>query len=341
MKILITGGAGYIGSHVVKHLLKETNNEIIVIDNLSTGNIEILDKLKTIRDFEFIKVDLKEFEEIENIFSTNNISTVLHFAASIVVYESIKNPIKYYLNNTNNTTNLIKCAAEHGVKKFIFSSTAAVYGNPINISQKGIAENLETNPINPYGMSKLMSEKIIQDTAQVYKDLKYVIFRYFNVAGADIYYEKENLKPQIGQSFPEATHLIKIASECASLKRDVVNIFGTDFNTYDGTGVRDYIHVDDLADAHIKAIDYLDENPSDIFNVGYGHGYSVKEVLKTMKKVSGVNIKTVNTHRREGDPAILISNTKKLKSKMKWKPKYDNLEIICFSSYIWEKNLYI
>ncbi|WP_228257001.1 NAD-dependent epimerase/dehydratase family protein [Malaciobacter mytili] len=169
---------------------------------------------------------------------------------------------------------------------------------------------------------------------------KFNNFRYFNVAGADVYYENENLKPQIGQSFPKSTHLIKIASECACFKREEVNIFGTDYNTYDGTGIRDYIHVDDLADVHVKAIKYLDENPSDIFNVGYGYGYSVKEVLKTMKKVSGVDIKIVNSKRREGDPAALISNTKKIKSKMNWQPKYDNLDMICFTSYLWEKNLY-
>ena len=193
---------------------------------------------------------------------------ILNFEARFVVPESVENPLKYYMNNTVNTTNLIKCAVENKVSKFIFSSTAATYGEPSNIPEMGVDEDYPTNPINPYGMSKLMSEKILQDTASVNSDFKYVIFRYFNVAGADINYVDDKLVPRIGQSFPNATHLIKIASECAVGKREKMAIFGDDFNTVDGTGVRDYIHVDDLVDAHIKAINYLEDNPSDIFNVG-------------------------------------------------------------------------
>ena len=243
------------------------------------------------------------------------------------------------MNNTVNTTNLIKCAVENSVKKFMFSSTAAVYGEPINLPQDGVDETFLTNPINPYGMSKLMSERVIQDTANVNSDFKYVIFRYFNVAGADINYDENRLNPRIGQSFPNATHLIKIASECATNKREKMAIFGEDFPTADGTGVRDYIHVDDLANAHVKAIGFLDNNPSDIFNAGYGKGYSVKEVIETMKKVTNTNFQVDITSRRIGDPAALISNNAKIKTKMNWIPKYDDLALICESAFEWENKM--
>lgn len=339
MNILITGGAGYIGSHVVKQLLETTEHDIIVIDNLSTGKSSTLDVLNKIRDFEFINIDLNEFDEVNKIIASKDIYIILHFAASIVVPESVENPLKYYSNNTVNTTNLIKCAIENKIKRFIFSSTAAVYGEPKNLPIMGIDENYPTNPINPYGQSKLMSEKILQDTAIAYNDFKYVIFRYFNVAGADINYNNGILSPRIGQSFPNATHLIKIASECASKKRNKMYIFGTDFDTQDGSGVRDYIHVDDLADAHVKAIDYLENNPSDIFNVGYGKGYSVKEVVKTMKEVTGIDFIVENSLSRLGDPGLLVSDNIKIKAKMKWKPKYENLELICRSAFEWENKL--
>ncbi|RXJ78436.1 UDP-glucose 4-epimerase GalE [Arcobacter sp. F2176] len=339
MNILITGGAGYIGSHVAKQLLETTSYNIIILDNLSTGSIKTLDTLKAIREFKFIQLDLKEFDEINNVLKENKINTIIHFAASIVVPESVENPLKYYMNNTVNTTNLIKCAVENNVSKFIFSSTAAVYGEPTNIPENGIDETYPTNPINPYGMSKLMSEKVLQDTASVNDDFKYVIFRYFNVAGADINYEDDKLTPRIGQSFPNATHLIKIVSECATGERDKMSIFGDDFDTKDGTGVRDYIHVDDLADAHIKAIKYLDNNISEIFNAGYGKGYSVKEVIEVAKKAANANFQVNITSRRAGDPAILISDNRKIKSKMSWTPKYEKLELICKSAYEWENRL--
>ncbi len=287
--ILITGGAGYIGSHVAKQLLEESNFNIIILDNLSTGSKKTLETLMAIKDFTFLHVDLKDFKKVEEVFSAYKIDTIIHFAASIVVPESVTNPLKYYMNNTVNTTNLIQKAVSNGVFKFIFSSTSATYGEPEIVPDEGINENFPTNPINPYGRSKLMSENIIKDTANANKNFKYVIFRYFNVAGADIFYENEKLKPRIGQSFPNATHLIKIASECASKKRDKMAIFGDDYPTSDGTCVRDYIHVDDLADAHIKAIEYLEKNSSDIFNVGYGKGYSVKEVIGHMKKTTEVD----------------------------------------------------
>ena len=336
MNILITGAAGYIGSHVAKQLLESTNYNIIILDNLSTGSNKTLETLKKIRNFKFIKLDLGEFDKVNEILKQNNIDTILHFAASIVVPESVANPLKYYMNNTVNTMNLIKCAVENKVGKFIFSSTAAVYGEPINLPQNGVDETFLANPINPYGMSKLMSEKIIQDTAKVNPTFKYVIFRYFNVAGADINFENEVLIPRIGQSFPNATHLIQIASECATSKREKMAIFGADFATIDGTGVRDYIHVDDLASAHVKAIDYLDSNYSDIFNVGYGKGYSVKEVIETMKKVTNTKFQVDITLRRLGDPGSLISDNRKIKAKMNWIPKYDDLALICKSAFEWE-----
>ena len=247
--------------------------------------------------------------------------------------ESVENPLKYYLNNTANTTNLIKLASDYGIKKFIFSSTAAVYGEPdISEIEDGIKEDFPTNPINPYGQSKLFSEKILQDANKANPNLKYVIFRYFNVAGA-------SPDLTIGQKTKNATHLIKVASECACGKRDKMYIFGSDYPTPDGTCIRDYIHVMDLADAHIKALDYLEENESDIFNLGYSKGASVKEVIDTVKKVSGVDFKVEEAQRRAGDPAMLIANSNKVKEKMKWSPKYDNLEFICKTAYEYEKGL--
>ena len=337
MKILITGAAGYIGSHVAKQLLMTTDHTITIIDNLSTGSSKTLDTLKGIKDFMFVKLDLKEFDKVEELLEINRFDTIIHFAASIVVPESVENPLKYYMNNTVNTTNLVKCATETHVSKFIFSSTAATYGEPTNVPDSGVDENYQTNPINPYGMSKLMSERVIQDTALAHKDFKFVIFRYFNVAGADINYEEEQLSPRIGQSFPNATHLIKIASECAVGKREKMAIFGDDFDTPDGTGVRDYIHVDDLADAHIKAIEYLENNDSDVFNAGYGKGFSVKEVIEHMKKVTNTDFQVDISPKRLGDPASLISNNTKIKEKMNWIPKYNDLELICESAYEWEK----
>lgn len=334
--ILITGGAGYIGSHVAKQLLQSTQHEIIILDNLSTGSHKTLETLRSIRDFTFLQLDLKDFDKIGKVFKAHKIDTIIHFAASIVVPESVTNPLKYYLNNTVNTTNIINLAVQHEVKSFIFSSTAAVYGEPKSVPDEGIDESYPTEPINPYGRSKLMSESVIKDAANANKGFKYVIFRYFNVAGADIFYENEKLTPRIGQSFPNATHLIKIASECASRKREKMAIFGDDYPTGDGTCVRDYIHVDDLADAHVKAIKYLRENPSDTFNVGYGKGYSVKEVIETMRKTTNVNFQADHEKRRLGDPALLISNNEKIKSLMKWKPKHEDLSLICQSAYEWE-----
>lgn len=331
--ILVTGGAGYIGSHVVKELLKKGYKNITVIDNLSTGFVDTIKSLKKYYgDFEFIKLDLSNWKDVEDLFKNQKFDSIIHFAAALIVPESVKNPIKYYLNNTANTTNLIRVALENGARKFIFSSTAAVYGEPVNMPKNGIKEDFETKPINPYGYSKLMSEQVLKDATKANSGFKYVILRYFNVAGADI-------EGNIGQSTKDATHLIKVASESAIGKREKMYIFGDDYPTPDGTCIRDYIHVDDLADAHIKALEYIDENGSDIFNCGYGRGYSVKEVIETMKKVSGVNFKVEIASRREGDPAILIANNEKIREKMNWKPKNDDLEIICKSALEWEKKI--
>ncbi len=321
--ILVTGGAGYIGSHVVKQLGEAENYNITVIDNLSTGNKD------AILYGNLIQEDLSNFDKIEEIFKNNKFDAIIHFAASIVVPESVEKPLKYYLNNTVNTTNVINLCIKYNVNKFIFSSTAAVYGDAKEIPVK---ETTETNPINPYGMSKLMSEQVLKDAAIAHDDFKYVILRYFNVAGADV-------KGRIGQSFPNATHLIKVAAQTVLGQRDHLNIFGEDFDTPDGTGIRDYIHVDDLASAHLSALDYLDDNDSDIFNCGYGHGFSVKEVIDVMKKVSGDEFKVITAPRRAGDSAQLISNNQKILNKMNWSPKHDDLELICKTALDWEKKL--
>ncbi len=326
MNILITGGAGYIGSHVVKQLGEKTDYNLTVLDNLVTGF------KSAVLYGDFIKADLSNFDEIEGIFKARKFDAVIHFAASLIVPESVKDPLKYYLNNTANTANLIKMCVKYGVNNFVFSSTAAVYGEP-DISKMPITENSSLSPINPYGMSKLMSETILRDASKAYKDFNYIALRYFNVAGAA-------LDGKIGQSTKDATHLIKVAAETALGKRDKIYIFGDDYPTFDGTCIRDYIHVEDLADAHLKALSFLQENKkSDIFNCGYGHGFSVKEVVNTMKEVSGVDFEVDITKRREGDPAVLIAGNKKIKEKLNWTPKYDDLKLICKSALEWEKKI--
>ncbi|AEA34660.1 UDP-glucose 4-epimerase GalE [Hippea maritima] len=332
MKILITGGAGYIGSHVAKHILKETDFNLTIIDNLSTGFIETIETLKTIRAFEFVNLDLSDWNDLKKLFETHEFNAVIHFAASLIVPESVENPLKYYLNNTSNGTYLIKCCIDHNVNYFIFSSTAAVYGEPKLTTNDKIKETHPTNPINPYGQSKLFIEKILKDTAKAHNGFKYVALRYFNVAGAD----KGGL---IGQSTKNATHLIKVAAQTALGKRDKMYIFGDDYPTPDGTCIRDYIDVDDLALAHIKALKYIPKNESGVFNCGYGKGFSVKEVIQTMKEVSGNDFEVEITDRRKGDPAILVADNTKIVNSMGWSPKYNNLKLICKTALEWERKI--
>jgi UDP-glucose 4-epimerase len=336
--ILITGGAGYIGSHVVKQLL-EQNKEIVVVDNLSTGFKSTIDTLQKIKKFNFIQMDLKEFDKVENLLKKFSIDTIIHFAAYSQVGESIQNPMKYYMNNTVNTANLVKIASKYKVKKFIFSSTAAVYGEPKLKDTSLVDEDFDTKPINPYGHSKLMSEQIIKDEALVNDKFKYIIFRYFNVAGADINYEQDILKPRIGESHDPETHLVPLVLKTALKKRESITIFGEDYDTKDGTCIRDYIHVDDLANAHIKAIKYLENNENDTFNCGYGYGYSVKQIIDNVNKVTKVDFKILKGDRRVGDPSILVSNNTKIKKKMNWIPKYNDLILIIQSAYKWERIL--
>ncbi|WP_457643028.1 UDP-glucose 4-epimerase GalE [Persephonella sp.] len=321
VRVLVTGGAGYIGSHVVK-LLGQKGYTVLTVDNLSTGHKEaVLYGNLTV-------LDLSDREKLKEVVSSFKPDAVIHFAASIEVAESVKNPLKYYRNNTANTLNLLEVLKEEEINNFIFSSTAAVYGIPELIPVKEVSP---LQPINPYGRSKMFVEHILQDMSEAY-DFKYVSLRYFNVAGADP-------EGQIGQSYKNATHLITRALKVAKGEYDKLFIYGTDYPTPDGTAIRDYIHVVDLAEAHILALEYLLQGgKSDVFNCGYGHGYSVREVVKAVKKVTGIDFPVEETGRREGDPPILVANSSKIKSKLRWKPVYDNLEFIIKTAWNWELN---
>lgn len=327
MVLLITGGAGYIGSHVLKLVLEKSDKKVLVIDNFSTGTKERLEILQKIRSFDVVELDLANTPRLEEVLKSHKIDEVIHFAASIVVPESMENPLKYYSNNTANTIGLVQACVQNKIKKFIFSSTAAVYGEPENVP---VNEQTPPNPINLYGTSKLMSENVIRDASLAHPEFKHVILRYFNVAGA-------SMDGTIGQSFPNATHLIKVAAEVVAGKREKIAIFGDDYPTPDGTCVRDYIHVDDLADAHLKSLQYLSSNKSDTFNVGYGRGFSVKEVLEAMDSVAGIQIPRDLAPRRAGDPAILVANVEKIKKTMPWKPQFEDLNKICASALNWER----
>ncbi len=329
MKILITGGAGYIGSHVAKALLEANCHDVVILDNLCKGSMRAIEALRDVGEFEFVQESLENTPAIEKLFKREKFDAIIHFAAFIEVFESTQNPLKYYLNNTANAMNLIALANKYGVKDFIFSSTAATYGEP-DIPQ--VSEETPQNPINPYGRSKLMVEWVLKDTAAANPNFKYGILRYFNVAGAAS-------DGTIGQNYPNATHLIKVATQTIVGKRDKMSIFGDDYDTKDGTCIRDYIHVEDLASAHLAVLDYLQSGESAVFNVGYGTGFSVKEVVNEAKKVSGVDFKVEIAPRRAGDPACLISNADKIRTKTSWHPEHESLDEIILSALNWEKKL--
>lgn len=329
MKILITGGAGYIGSHVAKALLEANRHDVVILDNLCKGSMRAIEALRDVGEFEFVQESLENTPAIEKLFKREKFDAIIHFAAFIEVFESTQNPLKYYLNNTANAMNLIALANKYGVKDFIFSSTAATYGEP-GVPQ--VSEETPQNPINPYGRSKLMVEWVLKDAAAANPNFKYGILRYFNVAGAAS-------DGTIGQNYPNATHLIKVATQTIVGKRDKMSIFGDDYDTKDGTCIRDYIHVEDLASAHLAVLDYLQSNDSAVFNVGYGTGFSVKEVVNEAKKVSGVDFKVQIAPRRAGDPACLISNADKIRTKTSWHPEHESLDEIILSALNWEKKL--
>ncbi len=320
--ILVTGGAGYIGSHVARQL-GERGEPLVTLDNLSTGF------RSAVLHGAFVQGDTGDAELLKQVLARHRIETVLHFAAHIVVPESVADPLRYYRNNTANTRTLLECCVAAGVRHFVFSSTAAVYGIPAG----GVAsEDTPTTPINPYGWSKLMSERMLADVAAV-NPLRYVALRYFNVAGADP-------GGRIGQSTPQATHLIKVACEQATGKRDRVEIFGTDYDTPDGTGVRDYIHVEDLAAAHLSALDYLRSGGgSAILNCGYGQGFSVRQVLDQVSQVAGKPLRTVESARRAGDPAQLVARAERIRERLGWQPRHQDLAGIVRSAYAWEQRL--
>ena len=321
--VLVTGGCGYIGSHVVRQL-SEAGRKVVVVDNLSTGFADAL-----VHGEVLVVGDLADPAVLAAVFDRYRITRVLHFAASIVAPESVGNPLKFYGNNTRNTFNLLQSCVARGVEQFIFSSTAAVYGIP----EKGVAgEDSPLNPINPYGTSKLMSEWMLRDVG-VAHGLKYVALRYFNVAGADP-------QARMGQRTPEATHLIKVACQAALGIRDAVSIYGTDYPTPDGTGIRDYIHIEDLASAHLAALAYLERGgESTRLNVGYGQGSSVREVIEVVKKVSGVDFPVVTAERRPGDPDCLVARADRIRRELGWEPRFADLKTIVEDAWRWERKL--
>ncbi len=321
MAVLVCGGAGYIGSHINKQLHKE-GYETVVLDNLVYGHREAV-KWGT-----FEQGDLKNTEDIERVFEKYPIEAVFHFAAFAYVGESVAEPEKYYYNNVANTLNLLKVMKKYGCKKIIFSSTCATYGEPESIP---ITEDLPQNPINPYGMSKLMVEKILKDYNNAY-GIQFAVLRYFNAAGADP-------EGELGESHQPETHLIPLVLDAASGKRPDIKVFGTDYDTPDGSCVRDYIHVYDLATAHLLALHYLEKGGnSDFFNLGNEKGTSVLEVVEAVRKVTGKEFRAVLTDRRQGDPAKLVGSSRKAKSILGWVPVYEDIDEIVRHAWNWHEN---
>jgi UDP-glucose 4-epimerase len=324
MAVMVTGGAGYIGSHAVLALL-DAGHDVVVVDNLVTGFDWAVDPRATL-----VRCDIADEGRVRAALRGYQVDAIMHFAGSVVVPESVTDPLKYYRNNTAASRSLIESAVAEGVKHFIFSSTAATYGTPQRVP---IAENDPTVPINPYGMSKLMTEAMLRDVAAAHS-INYCALRYFNVAGADP-------DGRSGQSTAGATHLIKVAVEAATGKRSHVSVFGTDFATRDGTGVRDYIHVSDLAAAHVAALDLLRAEPgqSHTLNCGYGRGFSVAEVLDAVDRVTNVTIERRMEGRRAGDPAELVADNSAILAALPWRPERDDLETIVKDALAWERKL--
>ncbi|MEW7010032.1 UDP-glucose 4-epimerase GalE [Lentilitoribacter sp. EG35] len=322
-KILITGGAGYIGSHTLLAAVGQ-GYDVAVIDNLSTGRREVIPT-----ECAFYEVDLVDKPKVEQALKEFLPDTVIHFAGSIDVRESVENPIKYYANNTYASLALIEACVKHNVQRFIFSSTAAVYGNPDGGT---VSETSPTFPINPYGHSKLMTEQILSDASKSH-GFRYAILRYFNVAGAD-------LRLKAAQPTPMATHLIKVACQTVLGLHPSIKIFGTDYETADGTCIRDFIHISDLARAHLNVLDYMTEyDASAVFNCGNGQGYSVKQILDAVQRVSGINFKIEHGSRRAGDPRSLIADTSCLRNKTGWVAQHEDIDEIVSSALAWERKI--
>lgn len=342
---LFTGAAGYIGSHTAFCFLQSLQDcKIVIYDNLSTGfaqNIAYLQENFGSRVV-FIQGDVGDVAKLDLLMCEYDFYAVVHFAASLIVSESVSHPLEYYINNTIKTTQLINLCIKHTIYRFIFSSTAAVYGEPDLALIPIVEKSTPLFPINPYGASKMMSERVLMDTHIAYPKFHYGILRYFNVAGASSANTLAILQSHkgLGQRSKNATHLIKVACECACGKREQMSVFGDDYDTPDGSCIRDYIHIDDLASAHLSVLEFLTKHQkSEIFNVGYGKGYSVFEVIKCVKEVSGVDFVVTQDSRRAGDPAILFADTQKIRNLTKWSPKLDDLSTIIKSAWEWEKYL--
>lgn len=324
MTVLVTGGAGYIGSHMALQLVDAAEEDVVVVDDLSAGF-----RWAVPAGAELVVGNAGDQALVGRLIRERGIDAIIHFAGSIVVPESVANPLAYYRNNTVVSRALIESAVEHGVKHFIFSSTAAVYGTP---DSNPVFEDAPLQPISPYGSSKMMTEIMLRDSADAY-GLRYVVLRYFNVAGAD---------PQgrCGQSSPNATHLIKVACQTALGRRPYLEVYGTDYATPDGTCVRDYIHVSDLVRAHAAALDYLRAGGgSQVLNCGYGCGYSVLEVIEAVKRVSGTRLEVRPAPRRAGDPPALVAGAELIREVLNWRPQLDDLETIVAHAYAWERQL--